>query len=150
MSLCPSKRLYVCPSIFNMYKLLLTYCYSTKNLRNLAFVCVFKGIFVVKYKWINCRITGGINLITGTLLWSYSFSLALPMYVKNVVGYSPVRGRMYMQVKNNTSHNFFTLNWIIYNKDHLAFFRSKFFLNSSNFYFTVNCTRSKKICTSFF
>ena len=24
--------------------------------------------------------------------------LALPLYVKNVVGYSPVRGRMYLQV----------------------------------------------------
>ncbi len=33
-----------------MYDLLPTYYYSTKNLRNFAFVCLFKGIFVVEYK----------------------------------------------------------------------------------------------------
>ena len=27
------------PSIINMYEMLLTFCYSTKNLRNYAFVC---------------------------------------------------------------------------------------------------------------
>ena len=55
-----SKRLYVClsvrPSICIMYELLLIYCYSTKNLRNYAFVSLFIGIFVVKYKILNCRI----------------------------------------------------------------------------------------------
>ncbi len=48
MSVCPSKRLYVCPavssSIFYIYELLLTYYYITKNLKNYPFVCLFKGI----------------------------------------------------------------------------------------------------------
>ena len=63
-SVCPSKCPYlfmsVCPSIYNMYELLLTYCYRTKNLRNYAFVSLFKGIFVVKYKRLYCRIFGRI------------------------------------------------------------------------------------------
>ncbi len=50
---CPSVR----PSIFNMYELLLTYYYGTKNLRNYAFSCLFKGIFIVKYKRLNCFIS---------------------------------------------------------------------------------------------
>ncbi len=40
----------VSPSICNIYVLLLTYCYRTNNLRNYAFVSLFKGIFVVNYK----------------------------------------------------------------------------------------------------
>ncbi len=41
---------YVCLSVrtsfCNMYELLLTYCYSTKKLRNYAFDSLFKDIFV--------------------------------------------------------------------------------------------------------
>ena len=48
-----------------MYELLLTYCYSTKNLRNYDFVCLFKVIFIVKYKRLNCRISGRIVSISG-------------------------------------------------------------------------------------
>ncbi len=33
-----------------------TYCFCTKNLRNYAFVSLFSGIFVIKYKRFNCRI----------------------------------------------------------------------------------------------
>ncbi len=48
MSECPSKRLHVClsvrPSICNIYELILAYCQSTKNLRNYAFACLFKGL----------------------------------------------------------------------------------------------------------
>ena len=50
MSLCPSKRPYVFPSIFNMHELLLTYCFSTKNLRNYDFVCLFKVILLLDIK----------------------------------------------------------------------------------------------------
>ena len=61
MSVCPSKRPYIClsvrPSICNMYELLLTYCYNTKYLRNYSFVRLFKGIFFVKYKSLNYRIS---------------------------------------------------------------------------------------------
>ena len=45
--------------------LLLTYCYSTKNLRNYDFVCLFKVIFLVRYKRLNCRISGRIVSISG-------------------------------------------------------------------------------------
>ena len=69
MSVFLSKRPYICPSLrlsfCNMYELLLTYCYSTKNLRNHTFVCLFKRIFVVKYKRFNCRISGRIVSISG-------------------------------------------------------------------------------------
>ncbi len=61
MSVCPYKRPYECPSvrpsIFNMNELLQTYCYSTKNLRNYAFVCLFLGNRVDKYTGINARIS---------------------------------------------------------------------------------------------
>ncbi len=42
-----------------------TYCLSTKNLRNYAFVCLFNEIFVVKYKKIDCRICGRIIYKSG-------------------------------------------------------------------------------------
>ncbi len=44
-SACPSKPLSIRPSICNMPEELLTYCFSTKNLRNDAFVCLLKGVF---------------------------------------------------------------------------------------------------------
>ncbi len=40
-----SVRLPIC----NMYELLLTYCYSTKNFKNYAFVSLSEEIFAVKY-----------------------------------------------------------------------------------------------------
>ncbi len=46
MSVCPSVR----PSISNMHELLLTYCHSTKNSRNYAFVCLFIGILLLNIK----------------------------------------------------------------------------------------------------
>ena len=55
----------ISPSIFYMYELLLTYCYCTKNLRNYALVCFFKGIFFVKNKRLNCWISGRIISISG-------------------------------------------------------------------------------------
>ena len=58
ISVCTSVNLY-------MYELLRIYCYSTKNFRNYAFVCLFKGIFVVKYKRLNCRISFQISGHTG-------------------------------------------------------------------------------------
>ena len=53
------------PSICNMYELLLTNCYSTKNLRNYAFACLFKMIYVVKYKRLDCRISDRIISTSG-------------------------------------------------------------------------------------
>ncbi len=52
MSVQTSIYMSVCKSV-NMYELLLIYCNTNKNLRNFAFVCMFKGIFVVKYKKIK-------------------------------------------------------------------------------------------------
>ncbi len=50
------------PSICNMYELVLTYCYSAKNLRNYSFICLFKKIFLL-----NCRISSRIIFISGIL-----------------------------------------------------------------------------------
>ncbi len=47
-----------------MYELLLTYCNINKKLRNFV-VCLFKRIFVVKYKRLNCRISSRITSIFG-------------------------------------------------------------------------------------
>ncbi len=67
MFVCPSKRPYACPSvrppIFNKFELLLIHCYSTKNLRNYAFVCFFQGIFVVKYIILKMAQPLSLNLI---------------------------------------------------------------------------------------
>ncbi len=38
-------------------KLQLTYCYCTKNLRKYTFVSLFKGLFVVEYKRLNCPLS---------------------------------------------------------------------------------------------
>ena len=53
-SLCTSVR----PNVCYIYEVLLTYCYSSKNLINDAFVCLLNDIFVVKYKRLNCPISG--------------------------------------------------------------------------------------------
>ena len=50
---CSSKKyniIRVRPSICNLHGLLLTYCYSTKNLRNYSFVSLCKGIFLFNIK----------------------------------------------------------------------------------------------------
>ena len=47
------------------HKLLVTYFYSTKNLKKYAFVCLFKEIFAVKNKRLNSRISGRIVSISG-------------------------------------------------------------------------------------
>ncbi len=52
-------------SICNKYQLLLTYCYINNNLINLAVVCSFKLIFVVKYKILKCGISGQIFKMAG-------------------------------------------------------------------------------------
>ncbi len=52
----------------NMYILLLNYCHRTKNVRNYAFVCLFKGIFVVRYKRLNSQISSQIISISGIRL----------------------------------------------------------------------------------
>ena len=44
-----SVRMTECPSICNMYELLITYCYSTKNLRYYASVCL-KGFLFLNLK----------------------------------------------------------------------------------------------------
>ncbi len=76
---CLSKRPYVClsvrPSIWNMYELQLTYCNSTKNLRNYSFVSLLEGIIVVKYIRLNCRIPGRIITI-------YNKSLLMKIYLQ--------------------------------------------------------------------
>lgn len=72
MFVCPSKR----PYVFRMYVRQSLYlwiftnllCYSTKNLRNYAFICLFKGIFVVKYKRLNGSISG--RIIWKSRIWS--------------------------------------------------------------------------------
>ncbi len=58
MSGCPSKCPYVCPSICYMYELLLAYCYITKNLKLMRLSVCLKGIFVFKYKRLNCWKSG--------------------------------------------------------------------------------------------
>ena len=91
MSVYPSKCPYVRLSICNINDLLLSYCYINKNLRNLAFVFLFKGIFVVNYKILNCRISGGMIQISGirpdiwpnsTLNKRYKIFSILPIFYK--------------------------------------------------------------------
>ncbi len=68
-----SKRPYVYPSvrssICNMYELSLTYCHIAKNLGNYAFVCLFTGIFVVKYNRLNGSYEG--NEVAGFFVFSH-------------------------------------------------------------------------------
>ena len=72
MSVRPSKRPYLCLSV-SPYELLLTYCYTTKNLRNYAFVGLFKEIFVFKDKRLNCWISGATLNSEGFYKTLFSF-----------------------------------------------------------------------------
>ena len=60
---CKSVHLSIC--ILNVRQSVICLnCYNTKNLSNYAFVCLLKGIFVVKCKISNCRISGQIFSIS--------------------------------------------------------------------------------------
>ncbi len=71
MYVCPSKHPCTClsvrPTICNMYELLLTYCYSTKNVRNYAFVSLFKRFLLINIKDLIARypVTSWILKIAG-------------------------------------------------------------------------------------